>query len=56
MTQSLERAGDHVKNLAEEVCHLATGHSVRHLLKVRDLPAEQLYLEHLRRLHRGEEA
>lgn len=56
MTQSLERAGDHVKNLAEEVCHLVTGHSVRHLLKVRDLPSEQLYLEHLRRQHRLEEA
>jgi len=55
MTQSLERAGDHVKNLAEEVCHLVTGHSVRHLLKVRDLPSEQLYLEHLRRQHRLEE-
>ena len=55
MTQSLERAGDHVKNLAEEVCHLATGHSVRHLLKVRDLPSEQLYLEHLRRQHQMEE-
>jgi len=25
MTQSLERAGDHAKNLAEEVCHLSAG-------------------------------
>jgi phosphate transport system protein len=25
MTQSLERAGDHAKNLAEEVCHLVSG-------------------------------
>lgn len=32
MTQSLERAGDHAKNLAEEVCHLVEGHSLRHLL------------------------
>ncbi len=32
MTQSLERAGDHAKNLAEEVCHLVSGHSVRHVL------------------------
>ena len=32
MTQSLERAGDHAKNLAEEVCHLVEGHSRRHLL------------------------
>jgi len=31
MTQSLERAGDHAKNLAEEVCHLVEGHSLRHL-------------------------
>lgn len=30
MTQCLERAGDHAKNLAEEVCHLVEGHSVRH--------------------------
>ena len=34
MTQSLERAGDHAKNLAEEVCHLVSGHSVRHVLRV----------------------
>ena len=32
MTQSLERAGDHAKNLAEEVCHLVEGHSLRHVL------------------------
>jgi phosphate transport system protein len=30
VSQALERAGDHVKNLAEEICHLVTGHSVRH--------------------------
>ena len=29
MTQSLERAGDHVKNLAEEICHLVSGHTLR---------------------------
>jgi len=33
MTQSLERAGDHAKNLAEEVCHFVSGHTVRHVLK-----------------------
>jgi len=27
---SLERAGDHVKNLAEELFHLLEGHSLRH--------------------------
>lgn len=32
MTQSLERAGDHAKNLAEEVCHFVSGHTVRHVL------------------------
>jgi phosphate transport system protein len=30
MAQAMERAGDHAKNLAEEVCHLVNGHSVRH--------------------------
>src|SRR5216683_3248473 len=30
MTQSLERAGDHAKNLAEEVCHFVSGRSIRH--------------------------
>jgi phosphate transport system protein len=48
MAQALERAGDHVKNLAEEVCHLATGHTLRHMLGVASKPDEQMYLEHLR--------
>jgi phosphate transport system protein len=30
MAQALERAGDHATNLAEELFHLAGGHSVRH--------------------------
>ncbi len=30
MAQALERAGDHAKNLAEEVCHLVEGRSMRH--------------------------
>ena len=29
MSQALERAGDHAKNLAEEICHLVSGRSVR---------------------------
>jgi len=33
MTQALERAGDHVTNLAEELIHLLEGRSVRHLPK-----------------------
>jgi phosphate transport system protein len=49
MTQSLERAGDHAKNLAEEVCHFVSGHSVRHLLMSYDKPLEQMFLDWLRR-------
>jgi len=48
MAQALERAGDHAKNLAEEVCHLISGESVRHLLLSRNKPYEQMFLEHLR--------
>lgn len=51
MAQAIERAGDHVKNTAEEVCHLVSGHTVRHLLRQQEKSAEQLYLEHLRRQH-----
>jgi phosphate transport system protein len=51
MAQCLERAGDHVKNLAEEVCHLVTGHSLRHVTRTREKSAEQMYVEHLRRSH-----
>jgi len=49
MTQSLERCGDHAKNLAEEVCHLVSGHSVRHVLRTYDKPVEQMFIEDLRR-------
>lgn len=49
MTQTLERAGDHAKNMAEEVCHLVTGRSVRHLLRAADKPVEQMFLEWMRR-------
>lgn len=48
MAQSLERAGDHVKNLAEEVCHFATGHTVRHLLHSRNKSEEQMFIDWLR--------
>jgi phosphate transport system protein len=48
MTQSLERAGDHAKNLAEEVCHFVSGHSVRHLLMSYDKPIEQMFIDWLR--------
>jgi phosphate transport system protein len=48
MTQSLERAGDHAKNIAEEVCHVVSGHSVRHVLMTYDKPIEQMFLDWLR--------
>ncbi|MBS1850369.1 MAG: hypothetical protein JST79_05620 [Acidobacteria bacterium] len=54
MTQSLERAGDHAKNLAEEVCHYVSGHTVRHVLLAYDKPIEQMFLDWLR--HREEQA
>lgn len=53
MTQSLERAGDHAKNLAEEVCHFISGHTVRHVLMSYDRPLEQMFLDWLR--HKGEQ-
>jgi phosphate transport system protein len=49
MTQSLERAGDHAKNLAEEVCHFVSGHTVRHVLMAYDKPVEQMFIDWLRR-------
>jgi phosphate transport system protein len=49
MTQTIERAGDHVKNLAEEVCQLVTGQSVRHLLRSRDKPYEVLVMDWMRK-------
>lgn len=47
MATALERSGDHVKNMAEEICHLATGHTVRHLLRSKDKPVEQMFLDWL---------
>jgi phosphate transport system protein len=43
MAQELERAGDHAKNMAEEVCHLVSGSTVRHVLRDYDRPTEQLF-------------
>ncbi len=48
MTQSLERAGDHAKNLAEEVCHFVSGRSIRHQLMAYDKPKEQMFIDWLR--------
>jgi len=55
MTQSLERAGDHAKNLAEEVCTFVSGHTVRHVLMAYDKPVEQMFINYLRQRdpHRG---
>jgi len=48
MTQSLERAGDHAKNLAEEVCHFVSGRTVRHVLMSYDKPMEQMFIDWMR--------
>ena len=53
MAQALERAGDHAKNMAEEVCHFVTGHTVRHVLRVHGKSEEQMFLEHLRKVQRA---
>jgi phosphate transport system protein len=49
MTQSLERAGDHAKNLAEEVCHFVSGRTARHVSLAFDKPVEQMFIDYLRR-------
>jgi phosphate transport system protein len=49
MTQSLERAGDHAKNLAEEVCHFVSGRPIRHVLQSYDKPVEQMFIDYLRK-------
>ncbi len=48
MAQELERAGDHAKNMAEEICHLVSGRTVRHVLRSYDRPLEQLFLDQMR--------
>jgi phosphate transport system protein len=53
MCQALERCGDHAKNLAEEICHLVSGRSVRHILRDRDRPDEEVYLERMRKAGPG---
>lgn len=51
MAQALERAGDHAKNLGEEVCHYVTGKTIRHLLRSRSKSDEQMFLNWLREKH-----
>lgn len=53
MAHALERAGDHAKNLAEEVCHFVSGRTVRHVLRSQDKPYEQLFLDWLRERRMG---
>ncbi len=48
MAQSLERAGDHAKNIAEEICHLATGQTLRHVLRPGEMSHQQMYLGRLK--------
>jgi phosphate transport system protein len=49
MAQFVERAGDHAKNVAEEVVHLVTGRSVRHLLRSYDKPIENMFVDYMRK-------
>jgi phosphate transport system protein len=49
MAQSFERAGDHAKNVAEELVHLITGRSVRHLLRTYDKPIENMFVDYMRK-------
>jgi phosphate transport system protein len=49
MAQALERAGDHAVNLGEEICHMVTGHTIRHVRKETDKSYEQRYLEWLKK-------
>ncbi|HVO59601.1 MAG TPA: PhoU domain-containing protein [Terriglobales bacterium] len=49
MAQILERSGDHVKHLAEEVCHLVAGRSARHLQREYEKPREILAMERNRK-------
>ncbi|MBI2682531.1 MAG: hypothetical protein HYX26_04840 [Acidobacteriales bacterium] len=53
MAQALERAGDHAKNLGEEVCHCVSGRSVRHVMRSQDKSYEQLFLDWLREKQKG---
>jgi phosphate transport system protein len=55
MAQALERAGDHVKNVAEEVCHFVSGNTLRHVLRNADRSEEQMFLEWLKRRHPADE-
>jgi phosphate transport system protein len=53
MAQALERAGDHAKNLAEEVCHYVSGRTVRHLIRSSEKSYEQLFIDWIREKNKG---
>ena len=48
IANALERSGDHAVNLGEEICHMVTGHSIRHVRRDADKSYEQRYLDWLR--------
>lgn len=48
IANELERAGDHAVNLGEEICHIVTGHTIRHVRRETDKSYEQRYLDWLR--------
>ncbi len=48
IANELERAGDHTVNLGEEICHLVTGRTLRHVRRQKDKTNEQRYLDWLR--------
>ena len=48
MAQSLERAGDHAKNCAEDICHFVSGHTLRHVLRANGKSNEQMFLDWLK--------
>jgi phosphate transport system protein len=53
MAQALERAGDHAKNLAEEVCHYVSGRTIRHLIRSSEKSYEQMFIDWIREKNKG---
>jgi phosphate transport system protein len=53
MAQALERAGDHAKNIAEEICHFVSGRTIRHVPAGHEGSIEQLYLAWLLDQYKG---
>lgn len=53
MAQALERAGDHAKNLGEEIIHFVSGRTVRHLRAQTNKSEEQLFIDWLKQKHQS---